>query len=59
MADLSDRPRAAPDVWLDQGFRAMGLPMKTLSRVQAVGCFFPPTDLLNFGGPADNIADLM
>jgi acetyl esterase/lipase len=29
------------------------------SRVQAVGCFFPPTDLLNFGGPAENIVDLM
>ena len=29
------------------------------SRVQAVGCFFPPTDLLNYGGPAENIVDLM
>jgi acetyl esterase/lipase len=29
------------------------------SRVQAVGCFFPPTDLLNFGGPAEKIVDLM
>lgn len=28
-------------------------------RVQAVGCFFPPTDLLNFGGSAENIVDLM
>lgn len=27
-------------------------------RVQAVGCFFPPTDLLNYG-PAENIVDLM
>jgi dipeptidyl aminopeptidase/acylaminoacyl peptidase len=29
------------------------------SRVQAAGCFFAPTDLLNFGGPAENIVDLM
>jgi acetyl esterase/lipase len=29
------------------------------SGVQAVGCFFPPTDLLNFGGSAENIVDLM
>ena len=29
------------------------------SRVQAVGCFFSPTDLLNFGAPAENIVDLM
>jgi acetyl esterase/lipase len=29
------------------------------SRVQAVGCFFPPTDLLNYGGSAENIVDLM
>ncbi len=29
------------------------------SRVQAVGCFFPPTDLLNFGAPSENICDLM
>jgi dipeptidyl aminopeptidase/acylaminoacyl peptidase len=28
------------------------------ARVQAVGCFFPPTDLLNFGS-AGNIVDLM
>jgi acetyl esterase/lipase len=28
-------------------------------RVLAVGCFFPPTDLLNFGGSAQNIVDLM
>jgi dipeptidyl aminopeptidase/acylaminoacyl peptidase len=28
-------------------------------RVQAIGCFFPPTDLLNFGGSAENIVDLM
>lgn len=27
-------------------------------RVQAVGCFFPPTDLLNYGS-AENIVDLM
>jgi acetyl esterase/lipase len=29
------------------------------ARVQAVGCFFPPTDLLNYGGSAENIVDLM
>jgi acetyl esterase/lipase len=29
------------------------------NRVQAVGCFFPPTDLVNFGGSAENIVDLM
>jgi acetyl esterase/lipase len=29
------------------------------SRVQAVGCFFPPTDLLNFGGSAESVVDLM
>jgi len=29
------------------------------SRVQAVGCFFPPTDLLNFGEGSQNILDLM
>lgn len=29
------------------------------SRVQAVGSFFPPTDLLNFGESAENIVDLM
>jgi acetyl esterase/lipase len=29
------------------------------SRVQAVGCFFPPTDLLNFGETSQNILDLM
>ena len=28
-------------------------------RVQAVGCFFPPTDLMNFGAPSENIVDLM
>jgi acetyl esterase/lipase len=28
-------------------------------RVQAAGCFFPPTDLLNYGGSAENIVDLM
>jgi dipeptidyl aminopeptidase/acylaminoacyl peptidase len=28
-------------------------------RVQAVGCFFPPTDLLDFGPSAENIVDLM
>jgi acetyl esterase/lipase len=27
--------------------------------VQAVGCFFPPTDLLNYGGSAENLVDLM
>jgi acetyl esterase/lipase len=32
---------------------------RTSSRVQAAGCFFPPTDLLNFGAPAANILDLM
>jgi acetyl esterase/lipase len=29
------------------------------SRVQAAGCFFPPTDLLNYGGPAEDIVELM
>jgi acetyl esterase/lipase len=29
------------------------------SRVAAAGCFFPPTDLVNFGGPAENLVDLM
>ena len=29
------------------------------SRVQAVGCFFPPTDLLNYGGSGENLVDLM
>jgi dipeptidyl aminopeptidase/acylaminoacyl peptidase len=29
------------------------------SGVQAAGCFFPPTDLLNYGGSAENIVDLM
>jgi acetyl esterase/lipase len=29
------------------------------ARVQAVGCFFPPTDLLDFGGSAESIVDLM
>lgn len=29
------------------------------SRVQAVGCFFPPTDLLNFGASSENVVDLM
>jgi acetyl esterase/lipase len=29
------------------------------SSVQAVGCFFPPTDLVNFGGSAETIVDLM
>jgi acetyl esterase/lipase len=29
------------------------------SRVQAAGCFFPPTDLMNFGGTSQNIVDLM
>jgi acetyl esterase/lipase len=28
------------------------------ARVQAVGCFFPPTDLLNYGA-AENLVDLM
>jgi dipeptidyl aminopeptidase/acylaminoacyl peptidase len=28
-------------------------------RVQAVGCFFPPTDLLNYGESAQSIVDLM
>jgi hypothetical protein len=28
------------------------------SRVQAVGCFFPPTDLSNFGG-SENIVDVL
>jgi acetyl esterase/lipase len=29
------------------------------SRVQAVGCFFPPTDLTNFGDSSENIVDLL
>jgi len=29
------------------------------SRVQAVGCFFPPTDLMDFGDASENIVDLM
>jgi acetyl esterase/lipase len=29
------------------------------SRVQAVGCFFPPTDLINFGASSQNIVDFM
>jgi acetyl esterase/lipase len=29
------------------------------SRVQAVGCFFSPTDLTNFGESSENIMDLM
>ena len=29
------------------------------SRVQAVGAFFPPTDLTNFGGPSKSILDRM
>ena len=29
------------------------------SRVQAVGCFFPPTDLMNYGAPSQNIIDFM
>jgi acetyl esterase/lipase len=29
------------------------------SRVQAVGCFFPPTDLLNFGDSSQNILDML
>ncbi len=29
------------------------------SRVQAVGSFFAPTDLINYGAPSENIIDLM
>jgi acetyl esterase/lipase len=29
------------------------------ARVQAVGCFFPPTDLMNYGSASENIVDLM
>jgi acetyl esterase/lipase len=29
------------------------------SRVQAAGCFFPPTDLMNFGAPSQNVVDFM
>jgi len=29
------------------------------SRVQTAGCFFPPTDLMNYGGSAENLVDLM
>src|SRR5262245_412228 len=28
-------------------------------RVQAAGCLFPPTDLVNFGGSGENIVELM
>lgn len=28
-------------------------------RVQAVGCFFPPTDLMNFGEASQNVVDVM
>lgn len=29
------------------------------SRVQAAGCFFPPTDLLDFDGPSESIVDFL
>jgi acetyl esterase/lipase len=29
------------------------------SRVQAAGCFFPPTDLMNFGDASENILDFL
>ncbi len=29
------------------------------SRIQAVGCFFPPTDLMNFDASSQNIVDFM
>ena len=29
------------------------------SRAQAIGCFFPPTDLLNYGASSENIVDVM
>jgi dipeptidyl aminopeptidase/acylaminoacyl peptidase len=29
------------------------------ARVQAVGCFFPPTDLTSYGSASENIVDLM
>ncbi len=29
------------------------------SRVQAAGCFFPPTDLVNYGAPGRSVLDLM
>jgi acetyl esterase/lipase len=28
-------------------------------RVQAVGCFFPPTDLVSYGGTGESVVDLM
>ncbi len=39
----------------DKGNPAAGDPVdKTSSRVQAVACFFPPTDFLNYGKPGEN-----
>jgi dipeptidyl aminopeptidase/acylaminoacyl peptidase len=44
----------------EDGNSASGDPVERVSsRVQAAGCFFPPTDLTNFGGDAENIVDLM
>jgi acetyl esterase/lipase len=39
----------------DLGDKAARDPVdQTSSRVQAVGCFFPPTDFLNYGKPGEN-----
>ena len=39
----------------DKGDSAAKDPIdKTSSRVQAVACFFPPTDFLNYGKPGEN-----
>ena len=39
----------------DKGNPAAQNPIdKTSSRVQAVACFFPPTDFLNYGKPGEN-----
>jgi dipeptidyl aminopeptidase/acylaminoacyl peptidase len=32
---------------------------RTSDRVQAIGCFFPPTDLMNYGNPGVTVVDLM
>jgi len=32
---------------------------RTSGRVQAAGCFFPPTDLLDFGEPSESIVDFL
>jgi dipeptidyl aminopeptidase/acylaminoacyl peptidase len=37
----------------------IGMQGEEASRVQVVGCLFPPTDLMNFGAPSQNIIDSM